>query len=222
LGGALIGGAIGAVAGGIKGGLNAQKDGLSFWKGIGSKTTAITLPMPITATNSQYGNNAEMRTDYDTNIGSVDGMTLEDIEDKLDTNVFLGTDNNLPAGYSMDSSGSMYNAKGNEVGGFCNNMKSSTFGTLHSQITIAPGLKGLDLTLRNMVFKHEFMHAWHWKSGFSNFDLYTERATSTYSLAYSKAYNYPNYAASARLEIGSYPREYSWRNFNKIVPLWIK
>ncbi len=50
LGGALIGGAIGAVAGGIKGGLKAQKDGLSFWKGIGSKTIAITLPVPITAT----------------------------------------------------------------------------------------------------------------------------------------------------------------------------
>ena len=212
MGGALIGGAIGAVAGGIRGGLKAQKDGLSFWKGIGHKTTAITLPLPATASNSQYGNNAEMRTDYDTNIGSVDGMTLEDIEDKLDTDVFLGTDKNLNPGYYLDSNGMITDGK-DIIGGYTTGFKDEWFGKLTSQITISPGVKGFELAIKNMIYKHEFMHAWHWQSGFSNFYRYTERATSKYSSEYAKIYNFPYTPAAT----GYYPPEYSWKNFSKVI-----
>jgi hypothetical protein len=163
-----------------------------------------------------------MRDDYNANIGKVDGMSLEDVENKLDTTVFLGNSNNLPNGYSMDAIGNMYNAKGEGVLGVTNSLKSTIFGKPYSQITIAPSLNGFDVTFRNMVFKHEFMHAWHWQSGFSNFDLYSERATSTFSKAYLNAYGYNSYSGTYSPAIGNYPSQYGWRNFNKTIPLWIK
>lgn len=218
LGGAVTGAVIGGAIGGIQGGVRANKAGLSFWKGVGSVTSDIAIPPSIPLSDAQYGNNAEMRADYDTNIGSVDGMNLAAVENKVDTSVFLGNKNNLVPGFNMNSSGDISNSNGQNIPGYTRQFKTKIFGKLYSQTTIAPSLKGYSLAIRNMVFKHEFMHAWHWSSGFNNFDKYTERATSQFSEVYSKAFHF-NYTPQ---EIGSYPASYSWRNFNKIVPTWIK
>jgi hypothetical protein len=102
----------------------------------------------------------------------------------------------------------------------------------HSSIFIAPAVKGLSLEVQNGIFKHEFIHAWHWnntprgKSHLQN--QYSERATSSFSIAYSKTFNLPSYySASARAELllhggAYYPPNYSWKNFNKIIPTWLK
>lgn len=140
------------------------------------------------------------------------------MEDKVDTSVFLGNDKNLESGYKMNASGNITDVDGMNVAGYTKRLKETAFGRLSSQITIAPATKGYSLVIKNMIFKHEFMHAWHYSSGFSNFDGYSERATSMYSEVYSKAYGF-SYSPQ---NIGYYPPQYSWTNFNKIVPLWIK
>lgn len=149
-------------------------DGLFF-------LTLYDILRKIPLSNSQYGNNAEMRDDYDTNIGSVDGMNLAEVEDKVGTSVFLGNENNLEPGYEMDSSGGITNLKKETIPGYTREFKDKWYGKIKCQTTISPNLKGESIYVRNMVFKHEFMHAWHWKSGFSNFDNYSERATSQFS-----------------------------------------
>lgn len=91
-----------------------------------------------------------------------------------------------------------------------------------SNIYMAPTVKGYDLNIRNMFFKHEFMHAWHMNKGFINYNNYSERATSTFSVAYVKAYGYGFMADTWRSDMGYYPNFYSWRNFGKIIPLWLQ
>jgi hypothetical protein len=73
-----------------------------------------------------------------------------------------------------------------------------------------------------MMFKHEFMHAWHYNSGFKGSDTYSERATSTFSVVYCKSYGYGFMTSTWSADVGRYPAQYGWRNFNKVIPLWIK
>ena len=181
---------IGGIVGGIQGGIRAKKLGLSFWKGIGSSTSDISMPNVMPQSNERYGNNVELRVDYDNNIRSVDRMSLEEVEQKEDTNVSLGNDKKLAAGYKMDSSGNITNSKGQDVAGYTRRFKETFYGKLSSQITIAPVTKGYSLAIKNMIFKYDFMHAWHYSSGLSNFDAYSERATSMYIEVYSKAYGF--------------------------------
>jgi hypothetical protein len=72
-----------------------------------------------------------------------------------------------------------------------------------------------------MIFKHELMHAWHWSSS-PNTYKYTERATSTYSYVYARAYNEAWMLDFYKPNIKFFPQHMGWREFNKIVPLWIK
>ncbi len=218
LGGAATGALLGGAIGGVRGGIKADKAGLNFWKGVGSVTSDIAIPPSIPLSSAQYGNNAEMRADYDTNIGSVDGMTLADVENKVNNSVYLGNENNLAKGYNLDASGNITNSSGQNVPGYTSAFKKTWYGKLSSQTTIAPSTKGYSLIIKNMIFKHEFMHAWHWSSGFNNFEAYSERSTSMFSEVYSKAYGF-NYSPQ---NTGNYPAQYSWKNFKKIVPLWIK
>lgn len=76
--------------------------------------------------------------------------------------------------------------------------------------------------IRVMCFKHEFMHAWHLSKGFPNYYKYTERATSTYSVNFVKAFDMKEYAPFWLKNIAPYPSSYNWREFNKTIPLWIK
>lgn len=92
-----------------------------------------------------------------------------------------------------------------------------------SRIVISPGLKGFELTARNMVFKHEFMHAWHRTfMSPSAYNTFSERAASTYSYAYTRAYPSLNWLTSHYEHmLRPVPSRYSWPAFNKIIPLWI-
>jgi RHS repeat-associated protein len=218
-----IGAITGGVVGGVVGGIDAAMDGRNFWSGAGESIHYAKLPANSISDGSQYGNNAEMRADYNTNIGAKDGISLEQVEGKLNTSVYLGQERYLPSGATLDANG-MINYKGNIAGGATHSMQTGWFGSRSSQITISPGLKGFDINTRNMVFKHEFMHAWHWNSGMSlkQFDRYSERATSTFSVAYSNATGNGLMSSAWRNNMGWYPSQYSWRNFNKIIPTWIR
>jgi RHS repeat-associated protein len=216
------GAVIGGIVGGVIGGINAKSNGLSFWNGKGNVYTAIKIPDTSVTSGSKYQNNTEMRTDYDTNIGSVDGINISEIEDKLNTTVYLGNDD--LGGWKINNQG-MYQNGDQLAGGLTHTrIPGNIFQKPSSQIAIAPGIRGYDLQIRNMVFKHEFMHAWHWHSGISenNYIKYSERATSSFSLAYTKTYGYSFLYDSYRPAIGNFPPSYGWNNFNKIIQTWIK
>lgn len=222
LGGAATGAFIGGAIGGIRGGLNAQEKGLNFWSGEGESIDYVKIPAN-TVSSEQYGSNAEMRADYNSNIGSIDNISLSQVENKLNTSVSLANNSNLPSGWSVDGNGLITNGT-DTAGGITYTKYSGGFSNkiIGSKINIAPGLKGYNLNIRNMVFKHEFMHAWHKNSAFRSYNTYSERATSTYSYAYCKAYGENWLLNMYKPAIGYYPSQYSWRNFNKIIPLWIK
>jgi hypothetical protein len=201
--------------------MTANKHGLDFWSGEGEFTTSIPLPVDVTTTGDQYLNTADVRQDYDINIGSKDGITLDQVESKINSTVYMANSKSLPAGYSMDAAGRIFGPDG-QVGGYTYSYNEGNvlFGR-SSQIVISPATKGYELALRNMIFKHEFMHAWHWMSGFKGFSTYTERATSSFSLSYVKTYGI-DWQETYRATAGSYPSEYSWKNFDKIIPTWLK
>ena len=237
--GGLIGGAVGAVSGGYK----AYKAGINVWTGTGTSVRAMDMPrIDGVSTNDPYAlsTDQEMRNLYNEKIGSVDGISLEQVEEKINTNVSLATNNNLPKGFSIErNSDLILKPDGGTAGAvtITDWRNGRIIRTGQSYIFIAPGIKRLNLYGQNMVFKHEFLHAWHWMNYPSSgsldsfnsgiYNTFSERATSTFSLAYEKAYNL-NYMLSttraALKEAGGmlYPKFMSWRNFNNIIPLWIK
>lgn len=57
-----------------------------------------------------------------------------------------------------------------------------------------------------MLFKHEFMHAWHLNSVFRGYNTHSERATFTFSVAYANAHCYGFMAGTWRSDMGPYPQ----------------
>lgn len=219
----LTGGAIGALSGGVLGGLaggiDAALDGRDFWTGAGESEDYLSL-YSNGSNSSQYSSTEEMRADYNSNIGTRDQMSLEQVERKIKTSVSLADNGN----YDIDQNGLIVRDGGRTAGGITKSTYSGGFSNkvLSSKIAIAPGVKQFNLNIRNMVFKHEFMHAWHLNSGFANYNLYSERATSTFSYGYAKAMGENWMLKLYRPNLGYYPKQYSWTNFVKIVPLWVK
>ena len=239
----LMGGLIGGITGGIMGGYKAYKAGINVWTGTGKSVNAFeieTLQSDLSSDPYAYSSDSEMADFYNKNIGSVDGISLDQVEKTLNTNVTLGTSTNLPEGYSIDrNSDLIVKQDGTKAGGITetNWRAGRVIREGKSYIKISPGLKRFNLYAQNMVFKHEFMHAWHWmnypSSGTLNsfnsgiWNTYSERATSTFSLAYEKAYGLDFMISTTRnalKEAGGmlYPNFMSWRKFNNIIPLWIK
>lgn len=166
----------------------------------------------------KYSNSYEMKADYINLTYRRDNLSFEQIEEILNTDVELATNNNLPSGYSLAENGLIKYPRGT-AGGIT--VTSDSDG-LKSRIYMAPGLKDFPKMIRLMVFKHEFMHAWHISKGLPNYDKYTERATSTYSVVFVRAYDLKDYAKMWLNNVAPYPSIYSWREFNKIIPLWLK
>lgn len=237
LGAAFSGGNIGrgigygAIGGGIFGGINgylSTTDGVNPWTGTGSTSHAFT--MSSNPSGSSWATTDEMRASYDGTIGLKDNMSLSEIEDKLNTNVSLASDLNLPSKDYFMEDGTIGFTNSNGGAGYAGGVTSTNykFGFIkNSYIRMSPSLKGTTIEFQNFVFKHEFMHAWHWKINSSLYGEFSERATSTYTLAYQKAYNITSQLHTTRLALAGaggshYPSLYSWRNFNKIVPLWLK
>lgn len=227
----LVSAGFGGVIGGLQAGANAKKIGFDYWSGKGEVVTSMELPATSSTavTNEQYQSTAEVRNDYNTTIAPIDNITLEQAEKLANTDVFLASKSNLAPGYSLSNDGFLTDPNGNLAGGY-NYARNDggVFSKPYSQCAISPAVKGFDIDIKNMIFKHELMHAWHWsKLGIINFAKYSERATSAYSLAYVKARGADWLANTYRSTISAegglyYPRQYSWRNFNKILPLWIK
>ncbi|MFC5283656.1 RHS repeat domain-containing protein [Pedobacter alpinus] len=217
LGSGLKGGAWGALGGGLIGGtlsgINAMNDGRDFWTGKGMGKAEYFYGDGSGLSGENYNSMDEMRLDYDNNIGSRDGLSLEQIEDKLNTRVTLAIDN-IKDGNIMTSDGPAWGETSRYYGGGFANRYNSI-------VRIAPALKGQSLVFRNLVFKHEFMHSWHINMNFANSGIYSEKATSTFTGVYMKAFglSIPN---NVYRNLGTYPSEFSWRNFYKIIPLWIK
>jgi RHS repeat-associated protein len=228
--GALSGGISGGILGGAFGYLSAVRLGINPLTGTGTSVNAFEMrPTGDEVGEEWFSSTQEMREHYNTTIGTRDNMTIEQVEGKLNTTVDLGSDRNLPKGYSIHESGLLKTPSGYAGGITTNNYKGGWLTSNHTGILIAPRLKGYSLEAQNGVFKHEFMHAWHWNNSpnMQEYSRYSERATSSFSIAYDKIFNLNSGLTAARRELlgagGSiYPANYSWRNFNKIIPTWIK
>lgn len=212
----------GAIAGAI-GGIQAAADGRNFWSGAGTSTHDI----PIVGTPGEtYSSTADVRSDYNTNIGSIDHMSLEQVEAKLKTTVSLADNTNIGSSYTINEYGQMTNPGGGTVGAVTFGRYEGRFFArlVGSRIVIAPDTKALGLNLRNMIFKHEFMHAWHMTMGdVSMINTYSEKATSSFSYVYVKAFNSGiRWENVYKANLGAHPLRYTWRTFNKIVPLWLR
>lgn len=213
---------------GLKAGFQAKKEGLNFWKGDGTISHGVATT-PVNTDSSSYTTTEEMRADYNQQIGIKDGISLDQVEEKLNTHVSLATKTNLPKGFSLDSNGNMYtvdNMQRTYAGGITE-VRNPIFGGRESFIRIAPALKTLPTVELNNIFKHEFMHAWHWSSGLNY--KYTELATSSYSLKYSRHYGFDStsFLQELQMEIlntghSYYPTNMSYQSFNNIIPSWLK
>jgi RHS repeat-associated protein len=228
--GALSGGISGGILGGAFGYLAAAKLGINRLTGTGTSVNAFEMrPVSEEVGEEWFSSTQEMREHYNATIGARDNMTIEQVEGKLNTTVDMASGRNLAKGYSIDENGLIKTPNGYAGGITTNHYKGGWLSSNHTGILIAPRIKGYSLEAQNGVFKHEFMHAWHWNNSpnMQEHLRYSERATSSFSVAYSKTFNLDLGLIGARRELlgagGSfYPANYSWRLFNKTIPTWIK
>ncbi|MCF0072129.1 FG-GAP-like repeat-containing protein [Dyadobacter sp. CY261] len=184
----------------------------------------------VATMGEQWSSTEKMREHYDNTIGKRDNMTIKQVEKIIHANVMIATDDIMEQGLMLTSFGEIYHShlgfyaggitKGKYVGGLLYSAGSSIY--------IAPAAAGYSLVHQNGIFKHEFMHAWHWtknpiKADYKNF---SERATSAFSMAYGKFYGLD--ISNTRREFNHVngsagtPLSYSWKEFNKLIPTWLK
>ncbi len=240
----LMGGLIGGITGGISGGIKAYRAGVNVWTGTGTAKQLVTiedLNLPNKGNEANFQTTTEMYDYYNENIVKVDGISLEQVKDKIGAkNISLASiDSSLPEGMGVDLDGILY-VDGKRALGVNYGYYKNGFSVGKSSILIAPATKSYGVLGANLVFKHEFMHAWHWNilPSSSNQKLYSERATSTFTVAYIKAHGlqksmnavlrggYMNLAPPDsnifhKLFNTVYPSFMSWRKFNSVIPTWI-
>jgi len=240
----LMGGLIGGVVGAVSGGYKAYKAGINVWTGTGTAKQMITVEDLNLSANGDgnFQSTADMTKYYDSNIGNVDGISLDGVKDKIGAKSIslASSDSWLPDGMSVDSNGIM-NVDGKQALGVNYGHYKNGFSVGKSSIFIAPAAKSYGVASANLIFKHEFMHAWHWNilPSAQNFNKYSERATSMFTVAYIKAHGlqdnikgvfhgaYRNLAPSDnnvwhKLFNIVYPTSMSWRKFDLLIPTWIK
>jgi hypothetical protein len=94
--------------------------------------------------------------------------------------------------------------------------RAGRFTRLKSDIYVSPGIKGLSYGGHNgsrMVINHELIHAWHISIGMPNYNTFSERITSQYTMDYITKYNMMGLYNVTRPELGPYPAKYGWRMF---------
>jgi len=210
----------GALKGGLSGGLVGAAQGLF------QRISLSGSEFLITEDGSQqlvsFANDAELDQYITNNIGNVNT-----IESALQTDIYLANSGNIASEYSFSNSLIYKTVNGKQVivGGYTA-PKGGYLTKLKSEILISPGLKGLSnsgVNLSSMVINHEFLHSYHLYKGLSNYNLYSERATSAYSLAYAKAYKMStNLINSFRANVKGYPASYSWKNLIGLLKLGIQ
>lgn len=85
--------------------------------------------------------------------------------------------------------------------------------------------------MKNLTFKHEFIHAFHYKFGYFNtksgVTFFSERSCYSYEIAYTKAYGLTNRLSNARVYLKEYGGMryhflYSWRRVKEFgIKMWI-
>jgi hypothetical protein len=169
-------------------------------------------------TGEYYESNGELHEYVDQNIGNVDA-----IEKGLNTDISLAAPNNLPSNLYRFEDNMMY--KGDNLIGGTTSPVHGWFSKLTSRIWISPGIKGYfynNVNISQMTISHELLHAFHQALKLPGYNVYSERATSVYSLAYAKFYNMSIVIPSYRAQIGAYPREYSWRWLSLFINMGIQ
>lgn len=164
-----------------------------------------------------FKSDKELRDFISKEIGNVD-----DIENQFKTEISLANADNLPSKYRFDNNYIYRKSDGMQVGGITK-PRSGWFTRLKSQIYMSPGIKGgyvNGVNIAKMTTAHEIIHAFHRFKDFANYDLYSERAASSYSLAYAKYHNMSGLFSAYRALVGPYPTYYSWKNIEKIISLW--
>ncbi|MGN6212041.1 SpvB/TcaC N-terminal domain-containing protein [Parafilimonas sp.] len=226
----------GAITGAVTGGLNSALNGSNILNGIGTgaliggitggiqgaikrlslKPVDSQLPGDPSLTGETFDSQEQLDSYIDNHIGNTDQL-----ESDFNTKVMLGNASDLPKGYTYDASNNMiYNSKGGLVGGYTSDYRGGWFSTLKSTIHISPGVAGYNsngVNLAHMTIAHEFIHAYHINLGLGSniYNTYSEKAASSYSLVYSKAYNLSPWLTNAYRSLvgdGQYPKAYSWLN----------
>ncbi len=217
--GGVIGGLSGFGIGGIFGGISAYRHGGDFWSGKGSKfIDAVRLPKAdnLTKNGDEFASQQEILEYTKRNVGD---------PSKVNASIDIATNENLHEFNGSFKNGSLIHG-GHPVGG----VTVTTYGEASSQIYMDPSIKGALVNgvkdiVPKMLIAHEFLHAAHWSSGLSGYNIYSERATSSYSLAYAKHFDFGLERLSPyriRMEGMNYPSSYSWRNFSHAINFGIR
>lgn len=160
-----------------------------------------------------FGNQKELEGYINKNIGN-----LSQIEKILNTTINLATSDNLPSGYSLVDNDII--GPDGRAGGV-----TAPNGLNSSNIFIAPSLKGDyfgSVGMAKVGIVHEMLHGYHLSQGLSNYNTYSEFATSTYTYAYLNAYGSPDGASFYLPNVQPYPSLFSWRNLPNIINTGLK
>jgi hypothetical protein len=207
--------------GGVIGGIEAQQLGINLWTGSGRSTVNFPLNEAEQSTTiSQYENIEELDTDIKNYTGKNIGEIKQDLNVK---DISLANDNNLPnKSYTFDNIYGMIKQNSNKIGGVT--QKEYYLGFIKSnssKIWFSPGLKAYTSQIKQMVFNHEFIHAYHFSLGLYD-NKYSEASASNYSYFYLKIHNLENQALQGfKDKIIKYPSTYSWKPLAKIFNLGI-
>jgi hypothetical protein len=169
LGGALIGGAIGAVTGGITGGLNAQKDGLSFWKGTGVISEEVAIPIPVAVGTETSGNNIEYSNKSAKNFSNNYDQT-KNLSKNVDN---LFADGSVPKEFGYTIKGDqMFNKAGQEINGATTSQKTGwlgIFGKREINVYLAKSAF-INKAQLYLTMNHEYMHSYFYFHGINVID----------------------------------------------------
>lgn len=202
----------GGILGGISGGIDASMNGRDFWTGAGESRYYL-LDSGQPTNGNRYVSYTDLEADYNAVIGSKDNLSLMEAADRLNTTVNVAknvdADGYIPDGKNTRALGSIVNS---HPGGYHNRVSS--------HVEIAPVVKGLSPIFKNEVFKHEFVHAYHFMKALPDLKKYSERAASRFSQQYFIAHKLPVPNVISRA-VHNYPSSYWWGHVRKFVPLWL-
>ncbi|MDP4262233.1 MAG: SpvB/TcaC N-terminal domain-containing protein [Bacteroidota bacterium] len=226
----------GGIGGIIAGGINSELEGNDFFDGVWGNGLVGGLSEAVfgAINRASMGNVSDMLedgqglpgTDYFESQSELEDFAnkyngdMNSIEKEIHTDLQLGNEHNLPKDYIYGPVGHRIYKLGKKdvftVDGVTQ-IKGGWFSKIESTIFISPHVKGVYFNGGNfgqMVINHEIMHAYHWVWSWGDApsqSMYSERATSMYSLAYAKAYDMPLFQSYYRPNLGYYPDWYSWR-----------
>ena len=164
----------------------------------------------------------ELNAYVNRNIGNVNK-----IESDFRTKIILANQNNIPDGFTLNKDGLLIRlSDGVTAGAVTTPIKGGWFNYASSTIHVAPATGGYysnGVNVSQMTISHEILHAYHAYQNYWTYNKYSERATSTYSLAYGNVYKLnPSLLQIFRGNLGYYPQRYSWLNIRCLINMGIQ